>query len=116
MQAMMRSIDLDGDGTVGLNELRAFLRCYDPYDHVLKVKTALVIIDVQNDFITGTLANPYGAQAIVPAINKIRDLFDVVVISNDWHPHEHCSFVESVNAGKQGCQGTCFYSWLSHIG
>jgi nicotinamidase/pyrazinamidase len=100
MQAMMQAIDLDGDSTVGLNEMRAFLQCYDPNKHTIKMKTALVIIDVQNDFITGTLANPYGAQSIIPLINKIRDLFDVVVISSDWHPNEHCSFVESVNAGK----------------
>jgi len=30
----------------------------------------------------------------------MRDKFDVVVISMDWHPHEHCSFVESCNAGS----------------
>jgi hypothetical protein len=29
-----------------------------------------------------------------------------VVISYDWHPHEHCSFVESANAGKVAMKET----------
>jgi len=91
IEAMMQAVDTDGDGTVGLNELRAFLRCYNPTKRSLEVRTALIIIDVQNDFISGSLANPYGAQTIVPVINEMRDLFDVVVISNDWHPMEHPS-------------------------
>ena len=33
-------------------------------------------------------------------INRIRDAFDLVVISLDWHPFHHCSFVESANAGQ----------------
>ena len=39
-------------------------------------------------------------QAIVPVINGMRDAFDLVVISLDWHPHHHCSFVETANAGE----------------
>ena len=39
-------------------------------------------------------------QAIVPVINGIRDAFDLTVISLDWHPHHHCSFVETANAGQ----------------
>lgn len=87
------------DGTVHMNELRAFLRMYHPENKHIKLKTALIIIDVQNDFITGTLANPYKAVDIVPIINGMRDKFDFVVISLDWHPNAHCSFVESANEG-----------------
>lgn len=63
-------------------------------------KAALIVVDVQNDFITGALANPYSAEEIVPTINQMRDAFEFAVISLDWHPEEHCSFVESANAGK----------------
>ena len=42
-------------------------------------------------------------QAIVPVINGMRDAFDLVVISLDWHPHHHCSFVETANAGEPAC-------------
>jgi nicotinamidase-related amidase len=47
-------------------------------------KSALIIVDVQNDFITGTLANQFQAEAIVPVINGMRDAFDLTVISLDW--------------------------------
>jgi len=97
---LMQGLDLDANGTVGVNELRAFLRCYDPSTHCISSKNALIIIDVQNDFISGTLANQYNAADIVPIINGLREKFDTVVISYDAHPFEHCSFVESVNAGK----------------
>ena len=36
----------------------------------------------------------------MPVINGMRDAFDLVVISLDWHPHHHCSFVETANAGQ----------------
>ncbi|CAE7217806.1 pncA [Symbiodinium natans] len=96
--------DADQNGTIGLNELRAFLRCYDAEHSVMQRKSALVVIDVQNDFIDGSLANEYNAEQIVPIINQIRDDFDLVVISYDWHPEEHCSFVESANAGHVALQ------------
>jgi len=35
----------------------------------------------------------------------MRDAFDLVVISMDWHPHHHCSFVESANDGKIALAG-----------
>ena len=52
---------------------------------------------MQNDFVSGTLANQHNAEAIVPVINGMREAFDLVVISLDWHPHQHCSFVETAN-------------------
>ena len=39
----------------------------------------------------------------MPVINGMRDAFDLVVISLDWHPHHHCSFVETANAGEPAC-------------
>lgn len=98
-KSLLDYIDFDHDGTISVNELRALLRCYNPASHRIARRTALVIIDVQNDFISGALKNPFNAHEIVPVINGIRDRFDVVVISQDWHPLAHCSFVESVNEG-----------------
>jgi len=99
LDTLVKDLDIDKDGTIGLNELHAFLRFYDPVSKTIRRKTALLVIDVQNDFISGTLA-VQTSEGIVPTINNIRDKFDCVVISYDWHPHEHCSFVESANAGK----------------
>ncbi|CAL1138534.1 unnamed protein product [Cladocopium goreaui] len=101
----MNEFDADKSGTIGLNELHAFLRFYDSSSKTMRRKTALLVIDVQNDFISGTLA-VQTSEGIVPTINQMRDQFDCVVISYDWHPHEHCSFVESANAGKVAMKET----------
>lgn len=56
---------------------------------------ALVVVDVQNDFVTGTLAVPEGAEVIAP-LNRAAALFAqrglAVVATRDWHPPDHCSF------------------------
>lgn len=60
---------------------------------------ALLIIDVQNDFMpTGNLPVP-GGDEIVPIINAIQSQFDLVVATQDWHPANHGSFA-SQHAGK----------------
>lgn len=99
-------LEVDKSGSIGMNELRAFLRFY-ARDQLscIKTKSALIIVDVQNDFITGSLANQYNAEKIIPVINGIRNTFDFVVVSLDWHPYDHCSFVESANEGKIALAG-----------
>ena len=55
-------------------------------------KSALLIIDVQKCFLpNGTLPVPEG-EAVIPVINSIRDQFDVVVLTQDWHCEDHVSF------------------------
>ena len=55
---------------------------------------ALIIVDVQNDFCPGgALAVPDG-DAVVPVINGLMNRFPLVVATQDWHPANHCSFVE----------------------
>lgn len=61
---------------------------------------ALLIIDLQYDFLPGgSLAVPEGDQVISP-INTIVDLFDCVVLTQDWHPSDHSSFASN-NPGKK---------------
>lgn len=57
---------------------------------------ALVIVDVQIDFLPGgSLAVSEGDQ-ILPVLNKYIELFSsfnlAVVATRDWHPPNHCSF------------------------
>lgn len=53
---------------------------------------ALLLIDIQNDFLPGgALAVPEGDQ-IVPVVNAIQPRFDLVVATQDWHPADHGSF------------------------
>jgi len=58
--------------------------------------TALVVVDVQNDFCPGgTLAVPDGDK-IIPALNeyirKFKDSGAPIVFTRDWHPPDHSSF------------------------
>jgi nicotinamidase/pyrazinamidase len=53
---------------------------------------ALLIVDVQNDFLPGgALAVAQGDQ-VIPVILQLVDQFDLVVASQDWHPKDHGSF------------------------
>lgn len=57
--------------------------------------TALVVIDVQNDFCPGgALAVPDG-DAVVPLINRLMPAFTHVILTQDWHPPGHASFASS---------------------
>lgn len=60
---------------------------------------ALLIVDVQNDFMPGgSLAVPEGNH-IVPVINAIQEHFNMVVATQDWHPEHHISFAAN-HVGK----------------
>jgi len=62
-------------------------------------KSALLIIDVQNCFLEGgSLAVPDGNQ-VIPVINNLRNKFENVVLTQDWHCVNHVSFA-SVHPGE----------------
>jgi nicotinamidase/pyrazinamidase len=62
-----------------------------------KGSRALIVVDVQNDFLPGgALAVPHGDEILAP----LRDLmnsgvFDLIVATQDWHPRGHISFASS---------------------
>jgi nicotinamidase/pyrazinamidase len=57
--------------------------------------TALIVIDVQNDFCPGgSLAVPDGDQ-VVPVANRLLERLDHAVLTQDWHPPGHKSFASS---------------------
>ena len=63
---------------------------------------ALIIVDVQNDFIPGgALAVSEGDQ-IVPIVNQIQYQFDFIVATQDWHPADHASFAVNHRGKKIG--------------
>lgn len=60
------------------------------------MKKAVVLIDIQNDFLDGgALAVPFGNE-VIPIANKLISMkpaqFDYAVASQDWHPRNHKSF------------------------
>jgi nicotinamidase/pyrazinamidase len=65
-------------------------------------KNCLLIIDVQNDFCEkGSLEVPNSLE-IIPIINTLREKknFDFVILSQDFHPKDHMSFVNNNNGAK----------------
>ena len=54
--------------------------------------SAFIVIDVQNDFCPeGALAVTDG-DAVVAPINTMMADYDHVILTQDWHPHDHSSF------------------------
>ena len=61
---------------------------------------ALLLIDIQNDFLPGgALAVPEGDQ-VIPVVNALQPHFDLVVATQDWHPADHKSFASN-HPGKK---------------
>lgn len=56
---------------------------------------ALVIVDVQNDFMPGGKLEVPDGGIIVPFINKLQKYYDIVVATQDWHPGNHMSFASN---------------------
>lgn len=61
----------------------------------IKPDTLLLVIDVQNDFITGGSLAVDDSKAIIPIINRVARQFTHVAMTQDWHPAGHASFASS---------------------
>lgn len=64
------------------------------HDTSIRPGDALLIVDVQNDFLPGgSLAVPHGDE-VVPVLNRYLRAFQnlPVYATRDWHPERHCSF------------------------
>ena len=55
----------------------------------------LIIIDVQNDFMPGGRLEVLHGDKIIPVINRIQNMFDLVLATQDWHPENHKSFASN---------------------
>ena len=53
---------------------------------------ALVLVDIQNDFLPGGALAVPGGDKIVPVANRLQAAFPLVVATQDWHPANHGSF------------------------
>ena len=53
---------------------------------------ALLLIDLQPDFMPGGALAVHGGHQILPGINALARRFDHVFLTQDWHPHQHISF------------------------
>lgn len=63
---------------------------------------ALLLIDLQNDFLRGgAVPVPHG-EAVLPLANQLQGAFKLVVATQDWHPANHKSFASSHAGRKAG--------------
>jgi nicotinamidase/pyrazinamidase len=53
---------------------------------------AILVIDVQNDFLPGGALPVTNGDQVIPVINGIEHWFDLVLATQDWHPRNHGSF------------------------
>ena len=54
--------------------------------------SALILVDLQNDFLPGgALPVPRGDE-VIPLTNKLQRHFDLILATQDWHPPDHGSF------------------------
>ncbi len=97
--------------------------------------SALIVIDVQNDFCPGGRLAIKDGDKVIPIINDISCKFHKIIATQDWHPQSHISFAKNhpgknpndvveINGIKQvlwpehcvmGTRGADFHSDLSTI-
>lgn len=102
LKEMFDVFDRDQNGFIDQEE---FAFCWNSWiTTVFKPVSAFLIVDVQNDFISGSLsinkcpAKQNGADIIEPINQLLKNVhFDAVFYSLDWHPNNHISFIDNVN-------------------
>jgi nicotinamidase/pyrazinamidase len=67
---------------------------------------ALILVDLQNDFVEGGALPVPDGKAVIPIANTVQTAFDLVVGTQDWHPPDHGSFAANHPGKKPGDQIT----------
>lgn len=61
---------------------------------------ALILVDIQNDFLPGGALAVAGGDEIVSSANRLMEDFGIIVATQDWHPADHGSFAAN-HPGKE---------------
>ncbi len=73
----------------------------------IRPRDALVVVDVQSDFCPGGRLAVPGGDAVVEPLRRAIEHFSrrglPVFYTRDWHPADHCSFVEQGGAWPAHC-------------
>lgn len=64
------------------------------------MKTALILVDIQYDFLPGGALEVTDGDTIIPTVNSLQKCFDMVVSTQDYHPLDHGSFAAN-HPGKE---------------
>ncbi len=73
---------------------------------------ALLIVDLQNDFLPGGALPAFEGDKIIPVVNRLQNYFDLIVASKDWHPADTIHFQKWPVHCVQGSTGAAFPSSL----
>ncbi|MEB3222652.1 MAG: bifunctional nicotinamidase/pyrazinamidase [Candidatus Sericytochromatia bacterium] len=65
-------------------------------------KSALILVDIQNDFCPGGALAVTEGHAVVPHANALQLAHDLVVATQDWHPASHGSFASQHDGRNPG--------------
>ena len=69
---------------------------------------ALLIVDLQYDFLPGGALGVTNGHEVIAPINHLIELFQAqglpIVASRDWHPQDHCSFAAQGGPWPPHCQ------------
>lgn len=97
---LFQTFDLNHDGKIDLFELEYVWHQW--WVPIQEPKSALIVVDLQNDFTSGTLSlkdtsSCRGPESLIPVVNELIEQvpWDLVVYSLDWHPKDHVSFFEN---------------------
>ena len=63
---------------------------------------ALIMIDIQKDFLPGGSLAVEDGDLIIPAVNRLQPAFEMVVATQDWHPQDHVSFASNHSGMQPG--------------
>jgi nicotinamidase/pyrazinamidase len=58
----------------------------------MTANTALILVDIQNDFCPGGALAVKDGDQVIPVANQLMDRFPLVIATQDWHPANHASF------------------------
>lgn len=63
---------------------------------------ALLLVDIQNDFLPGGALEVKQGDQIIPTVNELQPYFELVVATQDFHPADHGSFAANHSGKKPG--------------
>lgn len=63
---------------------------------------ALIVVDMQKDFMPNGPLPTKDADKIIPIINQLMEKFSLVIATKDWHPKDHIGFARNHPGKKEG--------------
>jgi nicotinamidase/pyrazinamidase len=63
---------------------------------------ALLVVDIQNDFLPGGALGVPDGDKVIPVVNRLMERFALLLATQDWHPADHGSFAANHPNRRQG--------------